>query len=61
MVRRISLVLALFLIMVLFFIWAPLYGYSERVYIRAVLPEAGTLPEPPDPRQPDMGRVWDAA
>jgi peptidoglycan-N-acetylglucosamine deacetylase len=61
MVRRISFVLALFLIVMLFSFWAPLYGSSERVYTRAVLPEAGTLPEPPDPRQPDMGRVWDAA
>ena len=61
MVRRISFVLALFLIVMLFSFLAPLYGSSERVYTRAALPEAGTLPEPPDPRQPDMGRVWDAA
>ena len=61
MVRRLSFILTLFLIAVLFSFWAPLYGSSERVYIRAVLPEAGTLPEPPDLRQPDMGRVWDAA
>jgi hypothetical protein len=61
MVRRISFVLALFLIVVLFSFWEPLYGSSERIYTRAVLPEAGTLPEPPVPRQPDMGRIWDAA
>jgi len=61
MVRRISFVLAFFFIVVLFSFWTPLYGSSERVYTRAVLPKAGTLPEPPDPRQPDMGRVWDAA
>src|SRR5215212_8463118 len=61
MVRRLSFVLALFLIAVLFSFWAPLYGSSGRVYTRAVLPEARIPPEPPDPRQPDMGRVWDAA
>ena len=61
MVRRISIVLALFLIVVLFSFWTPLYGSSEGVYTRALLPEAGILPEPPDPRQPDMRRVWDAA
>jgi peptidoglycan-N-acetylglucosamine deacetylase len=61
MVRRTSFVLTVFLIVVLFSFCVPLYGSSERVYTRAVLPEAGTLPEPPDPRQPDMGRVWDAA
>src|SRR5215207_7433555 len=61
MVRRLSFVLTLLLIAVLFSFWATLYGSSERVYTRAVLPEAGTLPEPPDPRQPDMGRIWDAA
>jgi peptidoglycan/xylan/chitin deacetylase (PgdA/CDA1 family) len=61
MVRRISFVLALVLIVVLFSFWAPLYGASERVYTQAVLPEAEILPEPPDPRQPDMERVWDAA
>src|SRR5829696_2595706 len=61
MVRRLSFVLTLLLIAVLFSFWAPLYGASERVYTRAVLPEAGTLPEPPDPQQPDMGRVWNAA
>jgi peptidoglycan/xylan/chitin deacetylase (PgdA/CDA1 family) len=46
---------------VLFSFWAPLYGSSERVYTQAVLPEAEILPEPPDLRQPDMERVWDAA
>src|SRR5215217_3706452 len=61
MVRRLSFVLMLLLIAVLFSFWAPLYGSSERVYTRAVLPEVGTLHEPPDPRQPDMGRVRDAA
>jgi peptidoglycan-N-acetylglucosamine deacetylase len=61
MVRRLSFILALFLIMVLFSLWAPLYGSSERVYTQSVLPEAEILPEPPDPRQPDMGRIWDAA
>ncbi len=61
MVRRLSFVLALFLIVVLFSFLTPLYGFSERVYTRAVLPEAGTLPEPPDARRPDMGRIWDAA
>src|ERR687898_506674 len=61
MVRRLSFVLTLLLIVVLFSFLAPLYGSSERAYTRAVLPEGGILPEPPDPRQPDMGRVWDAA
>ena len=61
MVRRLSFVLTLLLIAVLFSFWATLYGSSERVYTRAVLPEAETLPEPPHPRQPDMERVWDAA
>ncbi len=60
-VRRTSFVLAVFLIVVLFYFWAPLYGSSERVYTQAVLPEAEILPEPPDLRQPDMERVWDAA
>jgi peptidoglycan-N-acetylglucosamine deacetylase len=61
MVRRLSFVLTLFLIVLLVSFWAPLYGSSERVHTRAVLPEARTFPEPPDARQPDMGRVWDAA
>jgi peptidoglycan/xylan/chitin deacetylase (PgdA/CDA1 family) len=61
MVRRISFVLALFFIVMHFSFWAPLYGSSEWVYTQAVLPEAEILPGPPDPRQPDMGRVWDAA
>src|ERR687898_2164393 len=61
MVRRLSVVLTLFLIVVLFSFWAPLYGTSERLYTRAALPEVETLPEPSDPRRPDMGRVWDAA
>ncbi len=61
LVRRISFVLVLFLIVVLFSFWASLHGSSERVYSRAVLPEAGTFPGPPDPQQPDMGRVWAAA
>ena len=61
MVRRLSFVLTLLLIVVLFSFLAPLYGSSERAYTRAVLPEGGTLPEPPDLRQPDMGQVWDAA
>src|SRR5215212_2050848 len=61
MVRRLSFVLTLFLIVVLFSFWVPLYGSSEMVYTRAVSPQSRTFPEPPDPRQPDMGRVWDAA
>src|SRR5919112_526624 len=61
MVRRFSFVLTLFLIVVLFSFWVRLYGSSERVYTRAVSPQSRTFPEPPDPRQPDMGRVWDAA
>ena len=61
MVRRISFVLALFFIVVLLSFLALLYGSSERGFTRAILPVAGTLPEPPDPRQPDMGLVWDAA
>src|SRR5215211_92831 len=61
MVRRFSFVLTLFLIVVLFSFWVPLYGSSERVYTRAVSPQSRTFPEPPNPRQPDMGRVWDAA
>src|ERR687898_850774 len=61
MVRRLSFVLTLLLIVVLFSFLAPHYGSSERVYTRAVLPEGGTLPEPPDLRQPDMAQVWDAA
>src|ERR671912_681862 len=61
MVRRLSFVLTLLLIVVPFSFWVALYGSSERVYTRAVLPEAGIFPEPPDPSQPDMGRVRDAA
>jgi peptidoglycan-N-acetylglucosamine deacetylase len=61
MVRRISFVLALFFIVALFFFWAPLFGLSERVYPRAALPVAESLPGPADPRQPDMGRVWETA
>jgi peptidoglycan-N-acetylglucosamine deacetylase len=61
MVRRILFVLPVLLIVVPFSFWAALYGSSERVYTRAVLPEAGIFTEPPDPSQPDMGRVRDAA
>jgi peptidoglycan/xylan/chitin deacetylase (PgdA/CDA1 family) len=61
MVRRLSFVLTLFLIVVLFSFWVPLYGSSERAYTRALSPQSRTFPEPPDPPQPDMGRVWDAA
>ncbi len=61
MVRRISFVLALFFIVVLFSFLAPFYGSSETGYTRGVLPVAESLPGPPDLRQPDMGRVWDAA
>jgi peptidoglycan-N-acetylglucosamine deacetylase len=61
MVRRLSFVLTLLLIVVIFSFLAPLYGSSERVYTRAVLPEGGTLPEPPDLRQSDLAQVWDAA
>src|ERR671912_2415164 len=61
MVRRLSFVLTLLLIVVLFSFLAPLYGSSERGYARGVLPVVESLPGPPDPRQPDMGRVWDAA
>ena len=60
MVRRILFVLPVLLV-VPFYFWAAPYGSSERVYTRALLPEAGIFPEPPDPRQPDMGRVRDAA
>ncbi len=61
MVRRISFVLALFFMVVLLTFLAQLYSSSKRVYTRAVLPQAEIFPEPSDPRQPDMGRVWDAA
>jgi peptidoglycan-N-acetylglucosamine deacetylase len=61
MVRRILFVLPVLLLVVPFSFWAAPYGSSESVYTRALLPEAGIFPEPPDPRQPDMGRVRDAA
>jgi peptidoglycan-N-acetylglucosamine deacetylase len=63
MARRISFVLALLLIVVIFF-GPPLIGVpsSERGYARAVLPvEARTLPEPPGPQPPDMGHLWATA
>src|SRR5215213_1325754 len=56
MVRRLSFVLTLFLIVVLFSFWVPLYGSSERVYTRAVSPQSRTFPEPPDPCRVVAGR-----
>jgi peptidoglycan-N-acetylglucosamine deacetylase len=62
MVRRLSFLLALLFIIMLVFFWTPLYGPSEGEYTRVMSPvEAGTAPEPPDQRQPDMEMVWDSA
>ena len=62
MARRLGFVLVLVLGFLLLDV--PFHGNqsSELGYVRSVSPvEAGTLPEPPGPRAPDMGRVWDAA
>jgi hypothetical protein len=55
MVRRISFVLALFLIVMLFSFWAPLYGSSERVYTRAVLRKQEPFPNLPTRDSPTGG------
>ena len=58
MVRRVVFVLALFLVLLLFF-GAPLYSVSfpERMSEGAVLPvEAGTPPALPHPRPPELDR-----
>jgi len=62
MVRRLSFLLALCFIVMLLYFWTPLYGSPEGGYTRVMSPvEAGTAPEPPDPRQPNMEMVWDTA
>jgi len=64
MVRRISFVLELLFVVVLFSFWVPRFGVSssDRGYVKAMLPvEARTLPELPGPQPPDTGRLWNAA
>ena len=59
MARRLGFVLVLVLGFLLLDV--PFHGNQSSAlgYVRSVSPvEAGTLPEPPGPRAPDMGRVW---
>jgi len=60
--RRIAAVI--FLVLVLLLLGAPFYGgsSSDLGYVRSVSSvESGTLPEPPGPSPPDMGKLWAAA
>jgi peptidoglycan/xylan/chitin deacetylase (PgdA/CDA1 family) len=62
MVRRVSFVLALFIVVLLFAMPLPGVSLSESGSARAVSPvEAGALPAPPRQVPPDLGEVWDDA